>query len=89
MGIREAYKVFGLALGTELSEVKKRYRQLMMLVHPDANTAEEITDTMFRNSIEYIKNAYIGILPLDVFCILYFTFTFPFFALSCIQLTIK
>lgn len=24
MGIREAYKVFGLALGTELSEVKKK-----------------------------------------------------------------
>lgn len=87
MGIREAYKVFGLAQGTELSEVKKRYRQLMMLVHPDANTAEEITDTMLSNSIKYIKNVYMGILPLDVFYI--FIFYIYFFALSCIQLSIK
>lgn len=33
----------------------------MMLVHPDVNTAEEITDTMLSNSIKYIKNVYIGI----------------------------
>ncbi len=36
MRIKEAYKIFGLAQGTELNEVKKRYRQLMMRVHPDA-----------------------------------------------------
>lgn len=41
MGIRVAYKIFGLAQETRLNEVKKRYRQLMMQVHPDANTAGE------------------------------------------------
>lgn len=71
MGIKEAYKIFGLAQGAGLNEVKKR--------------AGEITETMLSNSIKYIKNAYIGILPLDVFYILYFTFTFLPFHVSSYQ----
>lgn len=50
MTIKEAYQVLGLPSGTGLTEIKKKYRTLMMQVHPDAsihidaahNTAQEI-----------------------------------------------
>ncbi len=54
MRIKEAYKIFGLAQGTELNEVKKRYRQLMMRVHPDANTAGK----NYRYNAQEINHAY-------------------------------
>lgn len=54
MTIKEAYKIFGLAQGTELSEVKKRYRQLMMLVHPDSNTMGE----NYRYNAQELNHAY-------------------------------
>lgn len=41
MTLKEAYKILDLPPGTELQEIKKRYRQLMMLVHPDANTSPQ------------------------------------------------
>lgn len=54
MGIKEAYKIFGLAQGAGLNEVKKRYRQLMMQVHPDVNTAGE----NYRYNAQEINHAY-------------------------------
>lgn len=54
MRIKEAYKIFGLAQGTELNEVKRRYRQLMMQVHPDANTMGK----NYRYNAQEINHAY-------------------------------
>lgn len=54
MKIKEAYKIFGLVQGAGLNEVKKRYRQLMMQVHPDANTAGEYN----KHNAQEINHAY-------------------------------
>ena len=54
MGIKEAYKIFGLAQGAGINEVKKRYRQLMMQVHPDVHTAGE----NYRYNAQEINHAY-------------------------------
>jgi len=35
--IKEAYKILGLPAGAGFHEVKKKYRKLMMQVHPDVN----------------------------------------------------
>ena len=32
----EAYNILGLSPGTEMEEVKRRYRRLIRKVHPDA-----------------------------------------------------
>ena len=36
MTIKEAYQILGLPVGTDFYEIKKRYRQLMLQVHPDS-----------------------------------------------------
>lgn len=36
---KEAYEILGLAPGTEMTELKKRYRQLMTQVHPDVDAS--------------------------------------------------
>ena len=41
MTVREAYRILGLAPGAGEKEIKKRYRQLMMEIHPDAGKFRE------------------------------------------------
>lgn len=36
MTIKEAYQILGIPVGTDFYEIKKRYRQLMLQVHPDS-----------------------------------------------------
>ena len=37
MTVKEAYKILGLPSGTEFHEIKRKYRKLMMQVHPDVS----------------------------------------------------
>ena len=37
MTVKEAYRILGLSPETGMQEIKKKYRELMTLVHPDAN----------------------------------------------------
>ena len=45
MTVKEAYRILGLAPGTEEKEIKKRYRRLMMEIHPDAGWSREKEST--------------------------------------------
>lgn len=36
MTVKDAYQILGVPVGTDFSEIKKRYRQLMLQVHPDS-----------------------------------------------------
>ena len=40
---RDAYQILGLSAKASPQEIKKRYRQLMMQIHPDANTVSKET----------------------------------------------
>lgn len=40
MTLQEACRILGIPLGTEKKEIKKKYRKLMMQVHPDAGKSE-------------------------------------------------
>lgn len=37
--VQEAYRILGVRPGTEKKEIKKKYRKLMMQVHPDVATS--------------------------------------------------
>lgn len=38
MTIKEAYQILGIPVGTDFYEIKKRYRRLMLQVHPDSGS---------------------------------------------------
>lgn len=55
MTVREAYRILGLAPGAGEKEIKKRYRQLMMEIHPDAGKFREGEST---GAAQEINGAY-------------------------------
>ena len=55
MTLREAYRILGLSPGADRAELKKRYRQLMVRLHPDVQTAVEED---YRYSVSEINGAY-------------------------------
>ncbi|MCM1253327.1 MAG: J domain-containing protein [Clostridium sp.] len=46
MTVKEAYRVLGLTPGATLQEIKKKYRELMMQVHPDVNDQNQYPYTV-------------------------------------------
>lgn len=55
MTVRKAYQVLGLPFGAQKNEIKKKYRKLMMQVHPDVNL---LSQKSYRYSAQEINNAY-------------------------------
>ncbi|MDE6607592.1 MAG: J domain-containing protein [Lachnospiraceae bacterium] len=55
MTVKEAYNILGLPFGTELHEIKKKYKKLMMQVHPDASVHAKET---YAYSAQEINTAY-------------------------------
>lgn len=55
MTVRKAYQVLGLPIGAEKNEIKKKYRKLMMQVHPDVNL---LSQKSYKYSAQEINNAY-------------------------------
>lgn len=55
MTVQEAYQILGIRQGSEKNEIKKRYRQLMMQVHPDA---VESSQGSYQYSVQEINAAY-------------------------------
>ncbi len=43
MNVKEAYQVLGLPMGSRIHEIKKRYRKLMLQVHPDVSLHSQET----------------------------------------------
>ncbi|MCM1385761.1 MAG: DnaJ domain-containing protein [Bacillus sp. (in: Bacteria)] len=46
MTVKEAYRILGLTPGAKLQEIKKKYRELMMQVHPDTNSRNQYPYTV-------------------------------------------
>ena len=55
MTAQEAYQILGIPWKTEKREIKKRYRQLMMQVHPDVGGSSQES---FKHSAQEINIAY-------------------------------
>ena len=55
MTVRKAYQVLGLPFGVEKNEIKKKYRKLMMQVHPDVGL---LSQKSYRYSAQEINSAY-------------------------------
>ena len=55
MTVRKAYQVLGFPIGAEKNEIKKKYRKLMMQVHPDVGL---LSQKSYRYSAQEINNAY-------------------------------
>lgn len=53
--LQEAYRILDILPGTEKKEIKKKYRKLMMQVHPDAGTAFQGN---YKYSAQEINSAY-------------------------------
>lgn len=53
--VQEAYRILDILPGTEKKEIKKKYRKLMMQVHPDAGTAFQGN---YKYSAQEINSAY-------------------------------
>lgn len=55
MTVQEAYQILGLPLGTGKKEIKKKYRKLMMQVHPDVTVS---LPENYRYGAQEINSAY-------------------------------
>ncbi|MDE7233257.1 MAG: J domain-containing protein [Lachnospiraceae bacterium] len=55
MTARKAYQVLGLPMGAEKNKIKKKYRKLMMQVHPDVGL---LSQESYQYSAQEINNAY-------------------------------
>lgn len=55
MTLENACQILGIAPGTSMTEIKKRYRQLMLQLHPDMNTGSKIN---YAYHVHEINEAY-------------------------------
>lgn len=55
MTVKEAYRILGLPTGASLHEIKKRYRKLMLRVHPDVSIRSK---EQYAYSAQEINTAY-------------------------------
>lgn len=55
MTVKEAYRILGLPAGTHMYEIKKRYRKLMLRVHPDVSARSQET---YAYNAQEINTAY-------------------------------
>lgn len=60
MTVQQAYKIFGVKSDITKTELKKRYRQLMHMVHPDAalNREKSNRENVYKYSAYEINEAY-------------------------------
>lgn len=47
---KEAYRILGLTPGAGIHDIKKRYRQLMHMAHPDAGAVRPVHDARKLNT---------------------------------------
>lgn len=65
MTLQEACRILGIPLGTEKKEIKKKYRKLMMQVHPDAGISSQ---DCYRYSAQEINSAYEALMKAEIAC---------------------
>ena len=63
---KEAYLVLGLPPGAKLQEIKKKYRKLMMQMHPDTGTHEKEN---YAYNVQEINAAYSTLKEMAISCI--------------------
>lgn len=65
MTLQEACQILGIPLGTEKKEIKKKYRKLMMQVHPDVGISSQ---DHYGYSAQEINSAYAALMKGELPC---------------------